>query len=133
MPGSDPSATLSGMRLLLLLAAVAAAVLIGREFTRTGGEAERAATSSAAGGSGRVVLYTTSWCGYCRKARDFLRRHGVTFVEKDIESDPGAARELARKRRGARLDGSGVPVIDVDGKLVQGFSERTYARLLGAL
>ena len=48
-----------------------------------------------------VVLYTTSWCPYCRRARDYLRSRGIDFVEYDIEKD----REAAIRKR--QLDNRG--------------------------
>jgi glutaredoxin len=86
--------------------------------------------ASAGGGSGGVVLYGTSWCGYCKKAEAWLKKKGIPFQKKDVEKDQDAARELAAKatRAGARV--SGVPVIDVKGTLVQGFDERRLEQLL---
>ena len=45
----------------------------------------------------QVVVYGTSWCGYCAKTKDLLKSKGVSFLDKDIEKDAGCA------RRGARL------------------------------
>jgi len=73
-------------------------------------------------GSAKVVLYSTSWCGYCKKAREYFTRKGIPFVEKDIEKDQAAARELADKAMRAGVAPQGVPVIDVKGKLIMGFN-----------
>lgn len=78
----------------------------------------------------RVVLYVTPWCGYCKKAAAHLRRRGVAFVERDIDSDPAAAAELARKLAAAGLSGGGVPVLDVDGTVVIGFDRARIDKLL---
>ena len=37
-------------------------------------------TGSAVAGH-KVELYTTSWCPYCKKARDFFRSRGISFTE----------------------------------------------------
>jgi glutaredoxin len=72
-----------------------------------------------------VVLYTTSWCPYCRKARDYLRSRGIDFVEYDIEKDREAA---ARKRQ---LDNrGGVPFAIINGRSISGFSASAYDRAL---
>lgn len=68
-----------------------------------------------------VTMYSTAWCGVCKKARGFLTQNGVAFVEKDIEKDKGAAAELAQKAREAGVDASGVPVFDVGGRIMPGF------------
>jgi glutaredoxin len=72
-----------------------------------------------------VVLYTTSWCPYCRRARDYLRSKGVDFIEYDIEKDKEAA---IRKRQ---LDNKGgVPFAVINGRSIRGFSASAYDRAL---
>lgn len=80
--------------------------------------------------SGTVVVYGTAWCGYCKKARSYLTAKGISFVDRDIEQDPGAADELALKARAAGVTPTGVPVIDVKGKLILGFSAEAIDRAL---
>ena len=70
-----------------------------------------------------IVLYTTSWCGVCKKARRFMSEQGWAFVEKDIEKDKGAKQELEQKARRAQVPLRGVPVIDVGGRLMSGFDQ----------
>lgn len=84
---------------------------------------EREAFADGATSSADVVVYTTAWCGYCRKAKQYLKAKKVNFVEKDIEKDPDAAMELAEKAARVRVKPSGVPVIDVKGKLILGFDQ----------
>lgn len=38
-----------------------------------------------------VTMYTTSWCGYCRRLKAGLDREGIDYTEIDIESDESAA------------------------------------------
>lgn len=38
-----------------------------------------------------VTMYSTVWCGYCRRLKSQLEREGITFDEVDIEHDPAAA------------------------------------------
>lgn len=35
-----------------------------------------------------VLIYTTSWCPFCRRAKALLQEKGVAFTELDIEADP---------------------------------------------
>ncbi len=42
-------------------------------------------------GSTSVTMYSTPWCGYCRRLKSQLSREGITFAEVDIEADPDAA------------------------------------------
>jgi mycoredoxin len=37
------------------------------------------------------VMYTTRWCGWCRRLKGQLAREGVEVTEVDIEADPVAA------------------------------------------
>ena len=38
-----------------------------------------------------VTMYSTIWCGYCRRLKGQLDREGIAYVEVDIEHDPAAA------------------------------------------
>lgn len=79
----------------------------------------------------QVTLYGTSWCGACKAARQYLSERKIPFVEKDIERDRAAARELQAKaaRLGIRADR--VPVLDVRGRLLVGFEKSRLEALLG--
>ena len=56
-------------------------------------------------GEGRslVIIYGAEWCGACHEAAAYLRRKGIPYVEKDIEKDPQAAREMQAKLRNAGM------------------------------
>jgi mycoredoxin len=41
--------------------------------------------------SGQLIMYTTSWCGYCRNLKRQLARDGIDISEVDIEHDEAAA------------------------------------------
>lgn len=38
-----------------------------------------------------LTMYSTSWCGYCRRLKSQLDRNGISYVEVDIEQTPDAA------------------------------------------
>ena len=38
-----------------------------------------------------VIMYTTTWCGYCRRLKSQMEREGIAYTEVDIELDPAAA------------------------------------------
>jgi mycoredoxin len=38
-----------------------------------------------------VTMYSTTWCGYCRRLKSQMEREGISYVEVDIEQDPEAA------------------------------------------
>lgn len=38
-----------------------------------------------------LIMYSTVWCGYCRRLKTMLKSEGIAFREVDIEHDPEAA------------------------------------------
>lgn len=74
--------------------------------------------------AGEVVLYATSWCGYCEKTRKFLRARQVPFAEHDIERSAAARREYEL------LNGRGVPLLVIRGKVVHGYSPQAILAAL---
>ncbi len=71
-----------------------------------------------------VIMYTTQWCRYCHKAREYFERHAISYIEYDIEA---SAQNLERYRD---LNGRGVPLILVGNKRLHGFSLRSFEELL---
>lgn len=89
-------------------------------------------TPSAALRNAEVTIYGTSWCGYCASARDYFRKRGIPFTDRDIEKESGASAEIARKCRDNRMHFSGsVPVLDVNGTIIQGFDVPAIEAALG--
>ncbi len=41
--------------------------------------------------AGTITMYSTTWCGYCRRLKGQLEREGITFTEVNIENSPEAA------------------------------------------
>jgi glutaredoxin len=78
-----------------------------------------------------VVIYGASWCGPCHQAASYLRQRGVPFIEKDIEQDGTANREMQAKLASAGMRGGSIPVIDVRGKILVGFDQGAMDRALG--
>jgi glutaredoxin len=72
-----------------------------------------------------VLLYYAEWCGYCRKTRAELDRRGVSFELRNIDN-PATLDELVDKT-GQR----GIPVVDVNGKILIGYDPQGLDRLLG--
>jgi mycoredoxin len=40
---------------------------------------------------GTVTMYSTTWCGYCRRLKSQMDREGITYNEINIEQDPDSA------------------------------------------
>ena len=62
-----------------------------------------------------IILYTTSWCPFCRRARALLTQKGVKWTEHDIEEDP-AQRQAMIKASGRDT----VPQIFINGTHIGG-------------
>jgi mycoredoxin len=50
--------------------------------------------------TGTVTMYTTTWCGYCRRLKSQLDREGIAYTEVDIERRPDAADFVMTVNRG---------------------------------
>jgi glutaredoxin-like YruB-family protein len=72
-----------------------------------------------------VEIYTTSWCRYCRDAKNYFHSRGIVFKEYDIEKDSQAARR--HKRYNPR---GGVPVTVINGRPIVGFAPAAFAQAL---
>ena len=65
-----------------------------------------------------AIIYTTSWCPYCTKARQYLQSLGVHLIEYDIEA--GSSKKDEMRAKGWT---KGVPFIDIEGICMTGYSE----------
>jgi glutaredoxin len=80
--------------------------------------------SKAAGSSSEVTMYSTSWCGHCKNARNYFAAKRIPYRDVDVETSEAAAREFKR------LGGSGVPLILVGNKTMSGFNPESFEALL---
>ena len=65
-----------------------------------------------------VKVYSTPTCPWCIKTKEFLKANKVSFTDVDISKDKKGADEMVKKS-----NQMGVPVIDIDGKIIVGFNE----------
>jgi glutaredoxin len=78
-----------------------------------------------------VVIYGAEWCGACHEAAKYLRSKGIPYVDKDVEKDPAAAREMQAKLAKSGLHEGSIPVIDVHWKVMVGFNPAEIDAALG--
>jgi mycoredoxin len=71
-----------------------------------------------------VMLYSTSWCPYCEKTRQFLNQANIPFTEKDIEKSPQAAAEHRA------LGGVGIPLIKINAQVIEGYEPNAIRRAI---
>ena len=72
-----------------------------------------------------VVMYSTSWCGVCKKASSYMQSNGIKYKEYDIEKSESAHRKYKK------LGGKGVPLIMVGNQKMSGFSASRLESMLG--
>lgn len=65
-----------------------------------------------------VIIYSTTWCAFCKTEEEYLDKLGVKHVVKNIEDDKEAYEELMQKIGG---NFTGVPVTDIAGEMILGF------------
>jgi glutaredoxin len=75
-----------------------------------------------------AIIYGAEWCKPCHDAKRYLEQRGVTVIDKDIEESALANREMQGKLQRAGLGGASIPVIDVMGQMLVGFSPRALDR-----
>ena len=73
-----------------------------------------------------VKIYTTPTCAYCHAAKEFFNENNIAFEERDVFADAKSRQEMIDKT--GQL---GVPVTDIDGKIVIGFDRSRLKKLLG--
>jgi len=110
-----------------VIAAVAAVLLSGLNPGAGGVIAPcQAAAAAQAKHQPDIVMYATSSCPYCRKARDYFTAHHVTWREIDIDSSAQAHADWEGK------GGKGTPLIFIDDQRIDGFVQSKLDSALAA-
>jgi glutaredoxin 3 len=86
------------------------------------------AASGLAGPNGRVTLYTTEPCGFCRQAKALLQARGVEYQEVNLAKDPEGRTDLV-----ALTGQMTFPQIVVGRRAIGGFRELLEADRAGTL
>lgn len=72
-----------------------------------------------------VTIYTTSSCPWCQKAKEFLKTKKVKYQEIDVSSDKKGLRDMVK------MSGQmGVPVLDINKKIIIGFDPEAIVKAL---
>ncbi len=64
----------------------------------------------------KVIVYSTTWCGVCKKAKRWLQQNNISFREYDVEKSERGRRDYKK------MKGHGVPIIKIGKKRFNGFS-----------
>jgi len=72
----------------------------------------------------KVILYTTSWCPYCKKARQHLKKSKIKFTEYDVEKNVQA--QAIKNKLDRQHKRSGVPLLIWGEHIVYGYNAKHY-------
>lgn len=53
--------------------------------------------------SGTVVMYSTTWCGYCTRLKTQLKSASISYTEINVEEVPGTAEYVESVNNGNRV------------------------------
>ncbi len=73
----------------------------------------------------KVVIYSTPTCPYCKRAKDYLSRKGISYTDINVAQDKEKAKEMTQKS-----GQMSVPVIIIDDEIVVGFNQVQLDKLL---
>lgn len=76
------------------------------------------------GRKAKVILYSTTWCGYCKKAKRWFRQNKIQFKEYDTEKSERGRRDYKK------MNGRSVPIIKVGKQRINGFSPNNLTQAL---
>lgn len=74
----------------------------------------------------KIIIYSTPTCPFCIRAKQFLKDNKIQFTDIDVSMDQAKAQEMIEKS-----GQMGVPVIDIDGKIIVGFDKEKIKESLG--
>ena len=73
----------------------------------------------------QVKVYSTKTCPWCHKLKDYLNEKKIKFEDIDVGEDKKAAEEMVKKS-----GQMGVPVTDINGKIIVGFDKEEIEKAL---
>lgn len=81
---------------------------------------------------GTVTMYSTTWCGYCRRLKGQMDREGIAYTEINIEHDPESA-AFVEKANGGNQTVPTVLVVPGDGGAESVMTNPSLAQVKQAL
>lgn len=74
----------------------------------------------------KIIVYSTKTCHYCIKLKEYLTSKKIKFQAIDVGENQEKAEEMVRKS-----GQMGVPVTEIDGKIIVGFDQDEIDKALG--
>lgn len=78
----------------------------------------------------KITIYTTKSCPVCKQLTEYLDTKKVEYINVDVEENYEGQKELIIKAKQSDMSIQGVPVIDLNGKLVMGFDKDLIEKYL---
>lgn len=72
----------------------------------------------------KVLIYTSPTCAWCKKTKEFFQQNKVKYEERNIVEEKYAKEAIDKSGQ------MGVPVIEVDGKIIVGYDEPALKKAL---
>ena len=76
----------------------------------------------------KVKIYSTPTCPFCKRAKEFFKKHKVEYEEVNVADNKKARDEMVEKS-----GQMGVPVIEIGEYIVVGFDEQELKKKLKIL
>ncbi len=73
----------------------------------------------------KVIIYTTPTCHFCHMAKEFFKENNIEYKEIDVSADQEKGQEMIEKS-----GQMGVPVIEIDEKILIGFNQEELKKVL---
>lgn len=64
--------------------------------------------------SDEITMYTTSWCGYCKRLERQMRDEGIAYRTVDVERETAYGDRIVARTGGYRT----VPTLEIKGELL---------------
>ncbi len=109
----------------LIVAIVVGVAWQGKFFSKRPATSANTEQFAQSDGQPSIILYSATWCGYCRAARDFFNQKGLAYTEHDMETSPEGVAGYEK------LGGGGIPLMLVGGEKIRGFSQAQLEERLG--
>ena len=72
-----------------------------------------------------LMIYTTPTCPWCAKTKEFLKSKKIPYRELDVTTNLKARNDMIHKS-----NQMGVPVLDIDGKIIVGYDPEAILKAL---
>ena len=72
-----------------------------------------------------VKVYSTPTCPWCKRAKEYLKGKNIAFTEINVAGNKEAAQDMIKKS-----GQMGVPVIEIDSKIIVGFDKEALDKSL---